>query len=605
MSNESFFDEIMSLPGNRVDDFMDQTRRFQKGDIGVADQTLMGGANALGMLTDMPLAVLGKGIETVSDAVSSVLPEVVTKGFNDLAQGIKETEAVQAAIQFANENPQWMKRLGYVADLSLVPATRAVKTGVLPDLSLEAPNRQPSFYGSGKAGQAASILRTSPSALKDALNPQGAAARRQGIPLALRAEAGKITPERRQKAVELKRKGDEKNEEENNWLRDYKKDLSFLEGQLDQTQLLSRGRGLDTQNVVKSFENVQQIHAGTLGVAVLNKAVSFSTLDRKRIKLNKNNLAVIEEKIRKDQKITPNEKVEVVVRNPNAFSDITKESFKGPSKEATRVFYAREALKENFPDKQNFTDKELKEFVALTKLPDDTLYRVWGKDKDGKFRKKVTTAQRKKANRLERAFFKATESDLYDTNKKRSDRKTIEFYYKYKKAEQEGKKLTKPQQSIYDGMKARVLKMSESLDMRGDTVYFNGSHKSAAKGLGGVNDQFMVNKKGNFVHFMNDENDLFGKTVPGDSRVLSVVPPNGYNVFMPKGRTPSTPQPNKQVFQDELTEMGSPAVNKTKEGMLEQAAVGIQKQQTPDLQLSDFQNLAAASTLFTGASREQ
>ena len=51
--------------------------------------------------------------------------------------------------------------------------------------------------------------------------------------------------------------------------------------------------------------------------------------------------------------------------------------------------------------------------------------------------------------------------------------------------------------------------------------------------------------------------------------------------------------------------MGSPAVNKTKEGMLEQAAVGIQKQQIPDLQLSDFQNLAAASTLFTGASREQ
>ena len=70
MSNESFFDEIMSLPGNRVDDFMDQTRRFQKGDIGVADQMLMGGANALGMLTDMPLAVLGQGIETVSDAVS-------------------------------------------------------------------------------------------------------------------------------------------------------------------------------------------------------------------------------------------------------------------------------------------------------------------------------------------------------------------------------------------------------------------------------------------------------------------------------------------------------------------------------------------------------
>lgn len=605
MANESFFDEIASLPGKRVDDFMEQTRRYQDGDIGVADQMLMGGANALGMLTDVPLAVLGKGVEIVSDAVGSVLPEVVTKGFNDLKQGIKETEAAQAALQFANENPQWMKRLGYGADLSLVPAARAVKTGVVPDLSLEAPNRQPSFYGSGKAGQAVSILRTSPAALKDTLNPRGAASRRQGIPLALRAEAGRITPERRLKAVELQKKGSERNEEEENWLRDYKKDLSFLEGQLDQTQLLSKGRGLDTQNVVKSFENVQQLHSGTLDVSLLNKATSFSTLNKKNIKLNKNNLAVIEEKIRKDQKITPNEKVEVVVRNPNAFSDITKESFKGPSKEATRVFYAREALKQNYPDKQNFTSDELKEFVALTKLPDDTLYRVWGKDKEGKLRKKVPANQRKKATRLEREFFKITESDLYDTNKKRSDRKTIEFYYKYKKAEQEGKKLTKPQQVIYDGMKARVLKAFESLDMRGDTIYFNGSHKSAAKGLGGVNDQFMVNKKGNFVHFMNDENDLFGKTVPGDSRVLSIVPPNGYNVFTPQKRTSSTTQPNKQTFQDELAAMGSPSINKTKEGMLEQAAVGIQKQQTPNLQLSDFQNLAAAGTLVTGASREQ
>ena len=150
------------------------------------------------------------------------------------------------------------------------------------------------------------------------------------------------------------------------------------------------------------------------------------------------------------------------------------------------------------------------------------------------------------------------------------------MYYKYKKMEQDGVKFRKPQKEIYDGMKARIQRESETVDVRDGTAYFEQSHLSSAKGLGGVNDQFMMNKKGDFVHFINDENDLFGQTVPGDSRVLSVTSPNGYNMFVASRKAPtSKPSPAKKTFQRELQEMGAEPVNAQPKGMLEQAAVGL------------------------------
>ena len=116
----------------------------------------------------------------------------------------------------------------------------------------------------------------------------------------------------------------------------------------------------------------------------------------------------------------------------------------------------------------------------------------------------------------------------------------------------------------------------------------------------------MVKKKGDFVHFINEENDLFGQTVPGDKRVLSVVAPNGYNVFAPAGRVKGQASGDrKEVFQRELQQLGAEPVSKRPEGMLEQAAVGIQRQATPNVRASDYRNLAAAGALGTGASRER
>ena len=579
----SFMDSIAELPGKRVDDFMEQTQRYRSGEIGIGDQMLQGGANAVGLLTDAPFFVAG-------EAVSAITPEFIKKGLSQVAEGIKDTEAAQAAMQYMEENPQMMKRMGYGADLSAVPAAKVAKGGMLRDLSLEAPNRQTGFYGRGVAGKVGSILKTAPTAAYDTLSPTAAASRRAGTPMSVRREASRITPERRKRASEIRDKK-ERTTEETEFLANFNKDLSFLEGQLDQTQLLKTGRGEPTQGVMKSFENVQALGKGPLSPDVLEKAASLSDpLAKRGIKVNKNNLAVVEERIRKAQGIGPNEKVEVVIRNPSAFSDIGKESLRGPNKEATRVFHARASLQKYFPEKKDFSDQELRETVAMTRLPDDKLYNL---------------SSGKEANRYEQFLYKLTELKKYGA-KGRSSKDTIDMYYKYKRMEQDGTKLRKPQQEIYDGMKARIQQVSETVDIRDGSAYFQGSHLSSAKGLGGVNDQYIMNKKGDFVHFINDENDLFGQTVPGDSRVLSITSPNGYNMFAAAGRVPSSkPSPTKETFQRELQEMGAEPVSALPKGMLEQAAVGVQKQPQPNLRPSDFKNVAAAGTLAAGASRER
>ena len=565
----------------RVDDFVEQTRRYNRGEIGLGDQMLQGAANTVGMFADVPLTL-------AMETADQIAPDVLKKGFAQLQQGIMGTDAAKAAMKVAQENPQMMKRLGYGLDLSILPAAKAVKGGMLQDLSMEAPNRQPFFYGSGVGGKMGSIATTAPTAVLDTLSPTAAASRRGGTPMSLRREAARITPERRRQAAAIRQKTPkERTEAETKFIRDFNKDLSFLEGQLDQTQLLSTQRKQPTQGVVKSFEKVQARDIQpNLTPEVLDTAAA--DIKRKGINLSKENLAVMEERIRKAQKIGPNEQVQVVVRDPTAFTDLSKELLKGPSKVATRVFHAKDAVRRHFPDQKEFTDQELREFVAMTRLPDDKLYRL---------------STGKEANRFEQYLYKAIESDKYGT-KGRPDKNTIDMYYKYKKDEMSGKKLTKTQREIYDAMKARVQLAAETVDVRGDTAYFSGSHKSSAKGLGGAGGDFLVKTKGDFAGVIHDENDLFGLVVPGDTRIVSIPNMNGYNVFREAPSAPAA-KPQKQVFQQELQQMGAEPVSQRKEGMLEQAAVAIQKQPRPNIRPSDFKNLATTGALAAGATKER
>ena len=620
MANENFFGRMAALPGKRLDDFLQQTERYRRGEISLADQMLQGGANAVGMLTDVPLQVVG-------ETVSMLTPEFMQKGLQDLSEGIMETDAAKAAMQYAQENPQVMKRLGYMADLSVIPGAKTSK-GMLQDLSLEAANRQPWFYGSGKAGQVASVAATGLSTLGRTLSPRAAASRRGGIPHSVRNEAaistrkkliearekqkepvkGKKAQKRLEEIDRIKnKKSRERTKEEKETLSLFNKDLklqkkiethsknlSFLLGQLDQTQLINRGRGIDSQNVIAAFEKVQQLDGGVLDKNTFSTASSFSKdVTVNNIRPSAENLAVIEERVREAWKIKPTETVEVVIRDPKVFSDLSGEitSLSGTgSKEAKRIIHARKALARYYPEKETFTPEELLEFAALTRLPDDTL------------RKKKTG---EKVSKLGEKWYWLTESKKYGTMG-RTAQADIDSYYKYKKTLESGKKLTTVQRRIYDQQRAKIALEKENLDLRGDTVYLGGSHKSATKGLGGVNNQFMLNTKGDFLGFITDENDLFGITVPGDNRVLTVVPPSGFNIFKTTPDSPGLEKPQRKAYLEELDEQyGVEPRGETRQGMLEQAALAIQNQPRPNLRPADFKNLGAATALTVGASRER
>ena len=116
--------------------------------------------------------------------------------------------------------------------------------------------------------------------------------------------------------------------------------------------------------------------------------------------------------------------------------------------------------------------------------------------------------------------------------------KNVDDYYKYKKMESEGKLTHKRSKERYEMLKGRIERGMKDIEFDSQgRAYFSGSHRSAAKGLGGVNDQYMVDMDGNVMHFINDENDLFGIAVPGDKRVISVTPPTVYNIWDVKGKS--------------------------------------------------------------------
>jgi hypothetical protein len=582
----SMYERMLSNAESRFEDFDNQTERYRKGEIGLFDQMLQGGANAVGLISDVPAELFMTG-------AAAVTPEWVKQGLKDVASGIAETETAQAAIAYLDQNPDVAKRIGYAADLAeVIPGVKAAKGLAqapkkgLQEASLEWSNKQPWFYGSGKVGQLGSALVTAPRAAANVLNPKGVASRREGMPLSVSQTAKVISKDRINRIDDLNSKPkDSLTDAETGEIRQFKKDLSFLEGQLDQTQLLQYGRGTDRQGIIKAFEDVQAEALGALDAETVKTAVNKSRpLAARNIKLDNDDLETITNRIRNAQGVKEGENAIAVVRNPTAFSDLAKDTQRGSSKEATRIYHARDAYKKYFPDAKEFTDDALVEFAAMSKLPDMTL---------------VNRATGKDATRYEKFLYKMIESDKVKGRQEGKDKDLIDKYYRYKKDTADGKKLTKPQQEIYNGLIARVEKQKEVLDIKDGKVFFQGSHKSSAKGLGGVNDQFLIKKNGDFVHFINDENDFFNLTVPGDSRVISVAVPNGYNVFN-EGKTNSTNvDPRKRNLQSILQSYGAEPVSAKREGLLQQTAEAINNTK-PELRMGDYKPLAATGGMLGG-----
>lgn len=566
------FDRMQQNAQRRVDDFVSQTRRYNRGEIGLGDQMLQGAANTVGLFTDVPA-------EMFMTAASAVTPDIVKRGIRDIGNQLMDTEAAKAATQYLQQNPDMAKRLGYGLDLgAVVPAAGAARTGTRA-LSLEAPNRQPYFYGSGMGGQLASVGVTAPRAVADTLSPSAVASRRQGLPMSVRRSAAPITENRITRYNELNAKAD-KTEADNKFLREFKEDLSYLEGQLDQTQLIQYGRGTETQGIVKEFENLQAVALGSLDVPTIKNAVANSPALRKNnITLDDNIINTVVDRIKQAQGV---DDALVVVRNPTAFSDIAKETLKGKSTEASFLFHGMQQIRKLFPNKTEFSQDELVEFAALSKMMDKTM---------------VNKESGKPLNAAERFINKMTESSKYTTKNTRQQTYTkIEQYFKYKKMEDSGQKMTKGQQAAYEQAQAMLDKAKSKIKVEDGVVYVRGSHLSAAKGLGGVLDEIVINTKGDTVHFIADKNDLFGMTPPGDKQVISIAVPNGYNVFNKPSKTvPAPDKAQKRQFQENLAARGAEPAGATRVGLLTQTARAI-NQERPRVRPTDVAPAAGVAT---------
>lgn len=569
---DGMFDRMQQNAQRRVDDFVSQTRRYNRGEIGLGDQMLQGAANTVGLFTDVPA-------EMFMTAASAVTPDIVKRGIKDIGNQLMDTEAAKAATQYLQQNPDMAKRLGYGLDLgAVVPAAGAARTGTRA-LSLEAPNRQPYFYGSGMGGQLASVGVTAPRAVADTLSPSAVASRRQGLPMSVRRSAAPITENRITRYNELNAKAD-KTEADNKFLREFKEDLSYLEGQLDQTQLIQYGRGTETQGIIKEFENLQAVALGSLDVPTIKNAVANSPALRKNnITLDDNIINTVVDRIKQAQGV---DDALVVVRNPTAFSDIAKETLKGKSTEASFLFHGMQQIRKLFPNKTEFSQDELVEFAALSKMMDKTM---------------VNKESGKPLNAAERFINKMTESSKYTTKNTRQQTYTkIEQYFKYKKMEDSGQKMTKGQQAAYEQAQAMLDKAKSKIKVEDGVVYVRGSHLSAAKGLGGVLDEIVINTKGDTVHFIADKNDLFGMTPPGDKQVISIAVPNGYNVFNKPSKTvPAPDKAQKRQFQENLAARGAEPAGATRVGLLTQTARAI-NQERPRVRPTDVAPAAGVAT---------
>lgn len=569
---DGMFDRMQQNAQRRVDDFVSQTRRYNRGEIGLGDQMLQGAANTVGLFTDVPA-------EMFMTAASAVTPDIVKRGIRDIGNQLMDTEAAKAATQYLQQNPDMAKRLGYGLDLgAVVPAAGAARTGTRA-LSLEAPNRQPYFYGSGMGGQLASVGVTAPRAVADTLSPSAVASRRQGLPMSVRRSAAPITENRITRYNELNAKAD-KTEADNKFLREFKEDLSYLEGQLDQTQLIQYGRGTETQGIIKEFENLQAVALGSLDVPTIKNAVANSPALRKNnITLDDNIINTVVDRIKQAQGV---DDALVVVRNPTAFSDIAKETLKGKSTEASFLFHGMQQIRKLFPNKTEFSQDELVEFAALSKMMDKTM---------------VNKESGKPLNAAERFINKMTESSKYTTKNTRQQTYTkIEQYFKYKKMEDSGQKMTKGQQAAYEQAQAMLDKAKSKIKVEDGVVYVRGSHLSAAKGLGGVLDEIVINTKGDTVHFIADKNDLFGMTPPGDKQVISIAVPNGYNVFNKPSKTvPAPDKAQKRQFQENLAARGAEPAGATRVGLLTQTARAI-NQERPRVRPTDVAPAAGVAT---------
>lgn len=640
------FDNLMEGWKSRGQSVWDIAEDVNKGERSYAELALAGASNATGSLFDVPAAAIG-----------AVVPEFIKEGFNDVMQQVYDTDAAKAASYWMQQNPRAtqniLNSLELVGNLS---GARVAKTAV-SDAALQSPSKLPGFYGSGSAGQGGAIIRegvtkTIPNLARTYLSPTQAAMHREGLPIPLQRQTKQVSqdsfwakkdqlsqevkalenekagiPKGSPKAASLTKEIDEKRAE----IKKMNEEISFVEGQAEQTRLLNQSGGRASQGILADFEAAQGARAGSFTPDVVYKNLTESErLKNAGVVVDREMANMLHRRMSKAWEIDTNktDTTEAFIRRDNMFSNISVANQKAArdtrsSRTATLLRSAGELWNKYNPSPDvgtiSFNSVEdLKTFAALTQLGDKTLMRKANKAKG---------IEARPANKAERALYKLTESKRFAPRHNNvAIRTKMEQYLKYTNILKDGGRLTRSQMAAYDNILADMEKIKSNMDVdSAGRVYLSGSHSSAVKALGGVNDQFVLDLRGNIINMVTDENDLanlplpliggragipkkLSIRVPGDKRMVTAVEPNVYNVFGldAKNKTHLGQQAAKEEFTSSLAKKGAPVRSKTREGMLRQFSEAVENRKReirPTAQ--DYGRVATGYGLLGGVASRQ
>jgi len=613
------FDGLVEGWKDRGQSLWDIAEQVNRGERSYAELALAGASNSTGAIFDVPAAAIG-----------ALVPDSIKEGFSDIMQQVYDTEAAKAASYWMKENPRATQNILNAVELAgNLSGAKVVGSGKLTaDAALQSPSKLPGFYGSGTGGQflsmfKAGLTKTLPNVARTYLSPTQAAMHREGLPIPLQRQTKQVSSDsfwnkkeklaQQIKALEIEKaelpKGsreaakitaaiDKKREK----VKQMNSEVSFVEGQAEQTKLLNQSGGRESTGLLADFEKAQGVRAGAFTPASVYRNLTESEkLKNAGIVPDMEMAEMLHGRVTKAWEIDKSklDNTETFIRRDNIFSNISVANKKAArdtrsSKTATLLRGAGELWTKYNPSPDvgtiSFNSVEdLKTFAALTQLGDKTLMRKGNKAKG---------IESRPANKAERIFYKATESKRFAP---RHDNSAVvqkmDQYLRYTDELKKGGRLTKAQAAAYDNILADMEKIKANMDVdSAGRVYLSGSHSSAVKALGGVNDQFVGDLRGNIVNMVTDENDLGniplffigGKAglpkklslrVPGDKRMITQVEPNVYNVFGLDEKTKKLADQRqaKDTFVSSLEEKGTPVRSKTREGMLRQFSEAVEK----------------------------
>ena len=588
---------------DRVQRFSDDLSLAAEGEINPAQVALRAAGEGAGLV--------GDGIGAV---VGAVLPDFVEEGIGQVIQGVMDTGPAKIALKWMEENPEHARDVVSLINVaSLIPVNPVKGVG---KLAQNAPNKLSNFYGGGKLGGIYDIASGAPTsvahALNDTFNPKAAANYRAGVPSRLKAVAKETMEGPKVEQAFIRGEGGPEVP-----LRNLENDAAkYMEGQLDQTSLLRHGADQPAPFLDDTFRSVQELNVDKLSPESFKAGQrAYKPEQQMGPSLLDKYAEPLEQRVRKAQGMKGD--AVHVTRHPTAFSDLATEATGGKkaSDTAKGMYKARESIRELYPEKTSFKDvDEVAEFVAAKSLFDRKTTRADGKPlskldrtrekwigKSEKWKDSGGPANVKTYYQLKRKFDDGpqfTDKEELAFAKLRSRVEAGETLPKtaQKKLERFEQRelygeLTPGQIEKFKGMRKKIHERKNKLkiDRENGVVYTQDTHRSAAKGLGGVNDQFAVDLQGNVINLISDENDLFGISIPFDKRVVSTAPPDRYNIFRDKPKiTDADGVARKQALQENLAaNYGAPARGTGKVELMTQQADAINQFQAP-VQARDY-----------------